>query len=104
MLRLRFIAGGRVFAAMGRYLAEEAALNKVYRHTHLASTLMSTTHLCNADLTSRAGLLMIGPPCSTLQVVATTSPLSAIERNCADCIHSGFGAACSAACGGLSIV
>lgn len=29
MLRLRFIAGGRVFAAMGRYLAEEAALNKV---------------------------------------------------------------------------
>ncbi|CAL5220041.1 g1988 [Coccomyxa viridis] len=28
MLRLRFIAGGRVFAAMGRYLAEEAALNK----------------------------------------------------------------------------
>ncbi len=30
MLRLRFIAGGRVFAAMGRYLAEEAALNKVH--------------------------------------------------------------------------
>lgn len=29
MVRLRFIAGGRVFAAMGRYLAEEAELNKV---------------------------------------------------------------------------
>lgn len=38
MVRLRFIAGGRIFAAMRRYLTEEAALNKVSEQcTHIYS-------------------------------------------------------------------
>ena len=49
MLRLRFVAGGRVFAAMGRYLAGEAALNKVCRHTLPALRLLfSLVHIAGS--------------------------------------------------------
>ena len=69
MLRLRFIAGGRVFGAMGRYLAEEAALNKV-KCSHALRHLSQGQQL-SALQASQSTVLMTCMLYSTMQISYT---------------------------------